>query len=245
MTILFSFAHPDDESFAGAGVACACRAAGDRVVLVTATRGDSGSAGTPPLCSRDELPQLREQELRKAADLLGIAEVVLLDYHDRTLADADPAEIRSHLVRLIRHHRPTIVLTFDPNGFNRHTDHVAISRFTSDAIAAAADERWLADAGPAHEVGRLLWTPPISPADAIRASSLHAQPGVDFVVDVSTWKEVKAAALRAHATQHVSVDKHFFSQPDVDQILGVEMFRHAWGPPLESRPARDIRAGLP
>ncbi|HUE88690.1 MAG TPA: PIG-L deacetylase family protein [Vicinamibacterales bacterium] len=244
MTILFCFAHPDDESFAAAGLACACRAAGDRVVLVTATRGESGSAGTPPLCSREELPARRERELRKAADLLGIAEVIVLDYHDRTLADVDPAEMRSRLVRLIRRHRPAIVLTFDPNGFNRHVDHVAISRFTSDAIAAAADQRWLPDAGPAHEVGRLLWTPPMSPADAIRASNLHTLPGVDFVVDLSAWKEVKAAALRAHETQHVSVDRHFFSQPDVDQILSVEMFRQTWGPPVESRPGRDVRAGL-
>ena len=78
MTVLFCFAHPDDESFAGAGLACACRAAGDRVVLVTATRGESGSTGTPPLYSREELPARREQELRKAADLLGISDVVLL-----------------------------------------------------------------------------------------------------------------------------------------------------------------------
>jgi LmbE family N-acetylglucosaminyl deacetylase len=244
MTFLFCFAHPDDESFAAAGLACACRAAGDRVVLVTATRGESGSAGTPPLCSREELPERREQELRIAADLLGIAEMVLLDYHDRTLADADPADMRSRLVRLIRQHRPAIVLTFDPNGFNRHVDHIAISRCTSDAIAAAADQRWLADAGPAHEVGRLLWTAPISPADAIRTANLDAQPGVDFVVDVSAWKKVTAAALRAHQTQHVSVDTHFFSQPDVDQVLSVEMFRQAWGPPVTSRPARDVRAGL-
>jgi N-acetylglucosamine malate deacetylase 2 len=244
MTLLFCFAHPDDESFAAAGLACVCRAAGDRVVLLTATRGESGSAGRPPLCTREELPERREWELRKAADLLGITDVVLLDYQDRTLAGVDPADVRSRLVRLIRQHRPAIVLTFDPNGFNRHVDHIAISRFTSDAIAAADDPRWLPDAGPAHQVGRLLWTPPPSPADANRASTLDTQPGVDFVVDTSAWKEVKAAALRAHETQHESVETRFFSQAEVDQILSVETFRHAWGPPLASRPARNVRAGL-
>jgi hypothetical protein len=36
-------------------------------VLVTATRGERGTCGTPPLCSIEELPHVREGELRAAA----------------------------------------------------------------------------------------------------------------------------------------------------------------------------------
>ena len=244
MVILFCFAHPDDESFAGAGLACACRARGDRVVLVTATRGQSGSAGTPPRCSREELPARRERELRKAADLLGISDVVLLDHHDQRLGDVDPVEMRRQLVPIIRRHRPAIVLTFDPNGFNNHIDHVAISRFAFDAIAAAGDHRWCPETGPPHHVERLLWPSPLAPADAVRLPHLEAEPGVDFLLDISPWKDVKAAALRAHETQHESVETHFFQHPDADRILSIEMFRQGYGPPLESRPAGDVRVGL-
>jgi N-acetylglucosamine malate deacetylase 2 len=48
--ILFCFAHPDDESFSGAGTAMKYAAAGARVVLVTATLGERGRNGDPPVC---------------------------------------------------------------------------------------------------------------------------------------------------------------------------------------------------
>jgi N-acetylglucosamine malate deacetylase 2 len=243
-TLLFSYAHPDDESFLGAGLAARCRAEGRKVVLVTATRGDEGSAGTPPLCTRSDLPARREAELREAAAIAGMNEVRVLGYRDRALADADPAEIRRQLVALIRSHRPAIVVTFDPNGFNQHPDHVAISRFTSEAVAAAADGRWCPDAGAPHDVQRVLWTPPLTPADAADAAALPEEPGIDFVIDTSRWRDIKAAALRAHRTQHVSIEKHFFSHRDVDRILSFEAYRHASGPTLSRRPCDDVWAGL-
>ena len=39
------------------------------MALVTATRGDAGSRGDPPLCTKEELPALREAELREAATI--------------------------------------------------------------------------------------------------------------------------------------------------------------------------------
>ena len=115
--------------------------AGSGVVLETATRGERGKRGQPPVCTEDELPACREKELREAAAIIGFHELHLLDYRDRELAGAPVDEMRRTLVPLIRRLRPAVVITFDPNGFNAHPDHVAISRFTSDAIAAAADPR--------------------------------------------------------------------------------------------------------
>jgi LmbE family N-acetylglucosaminyl deacetylase len=244
-TLLFSLAHPDDESFSGAGLACWCLAQHVRVVLVCATRGDRGKAGDASISGAPrDVAAAREQELRHAARVIGIEHVHQLGYRDRELADVDPAEIRRALIELIRRYRPAVVVTFDPNGFNRHPDHVAISRFTSDAIAAAADARWHADAGAPHVVQRLLWTPPLPPWDAVRAADITVEPGADFLVDISRWSATKAEALRAHRTQHESVEKHFFSQPDVDRILSIELYRHAWGPSLEARPSPNIFAGI-
>src|SRR6185436_15925293 len=160
--ILFVFAHPDDESFSGAGTAMKYAAAGVRSVLVTATRGERGKAGDPPICAPDDLPACRERELREAGRIIGFDELHILDYRDRELAEAPPDDIRRSLVSLIRRVRPSIVATFDPNGFNVHPDHVAISRFRSDAITAAADPRWYPDTGDCHAVPRLVWTPPIA-----------------------------------------------------------------------------------
>src|SRR6187399_63579 len=113
--ILFSFAHPDDESFAAAGTAMKYGTAGVRTVLVTATRGEQGKAGDPPVCAPDQLAAFREAELREAVRIIGFDELHLLDYRDRELADAPPDAVRESLVTIIRRTRPSVVASFDPN----------------------------------------------------------------------------------------------------------------------------------
>lgn len=243
-TLLLLFAHPDDETFLTGGVACRYASEGVRVVLATATLGESGKTGDPPVCTRDVLPAARERELRAAAALLGIAQVHLLGYRDRELASAPPDVIREQLVGLVRAWRPQVVVSFDPNGGNLHPDHVAISRFATDALVAAADPRWYPTSGPAHQVARLAWVPGRRPWQLVREADLAAQPGIDFVIDVSAWRDRKAAALRAHATQHQSAERNFFGQLDCDRLLGVELFRQAFGPRLARRPLDDLFGGL-
>jgi N-acetyl-1-D-myo-inositol-2-amino-2-deoxy-alpha-D-glucopyranoside deacetylase len=195
------------------------------------------------VCAPEELAACRERELRAAAATIGFDRLHLLGFRDRELADAPPDGVRFALVSILRSLRPQVVVTFDPNGFNAHPDHVAISRFTSDAVTAAADPRWYPEAGDAHQTGRLLWTPPFPPWEAVRLDGIGTHPAADFVLDVSAWRDRRAAALRAHRTQHLSVDKSFFSQPDVARILGTEVWRQAWGPRI-TRPARDVFDGL-
>ena len=242
--ILFSFAHPDDESFSAAGTAMKYRAAGVRTVLVTATRGEQGKAGDPPVCTPDQLAACREEELREAARIIGFDEVHVLDYRDRELAHAPPGAIGLSLVSIIRRTKPSVVASFDPNGFNVHPDHVAISRFTADEVAAAADPRWYPDTGDPHIVPRAVWTPPISAWEVGRTEHLDQRPGADFLLDVTPWRDRRVAALRAHRSQHLSIDRLFFSQPDPERILGVEVWRQAWGPPLSRRPSTDLMEGL-
>lgn len=242
--LLLCFAHPDDESVLAAGMACGLAAAGVPVTLIVATRGEAGKAGNPPVCTPEELPEVREAELREAARTIGIHDIHLLGYRDRELASAPHEAVREQMVALLRRYRPQVVLTFDPNGSNRHPDHIAISRFTSDAIAAAADDRWCPALGAAHHVSRLLWSPPQSPWHMMRQAGFPDLAGVDFVVDIRKWSQQKAAALRAHRTQHLSMERIFFSQPDVERLLSMEIFRQAWGPALRARPSGDIFSGL-
>ena len=53
-----------------------------------------------------------------------------------------------------------------------------------------------------------------------------------------------SAELRAHRTQHQSVDRHLFDKPDLDRILAREIWRQGFGPPVLRRPADDICSGL-
>jgi LmbE family N-acetylglucosaminyl deacetylase len=242
--LLACFAHPDDESVLTAGLIAKLLEQDVPVALVVATRGEAGKAGDPPICTADELPKVRAEELHRAVAILGLTDVTWLGCRDRELAGAPVETVRRQLVRLLRDRRPAVVVTFDPNGSNLHPDHVAISRFTSDAIAAAADPRWFPDEGAPHAVGRLLWSPPERPWRLMRMPGFPALPGVDFVVDVSAFAPRKAEALRAHRSQHLSLDRIFFSQPDVERLLSMELFRQAWGPALSQRPGHDVFAGL-
>ena len=218
-------------------------AAGARVVLSTATLGERGKCGDPAICAPTELPKVRERELRDAARIIGFDELELLGYRDRELAEAPVEEIRQTLVAVIRRTRPDVVFTFDPNGFNLHPDHVAISRFTSDAIAAAADARWFPDAGPAHVVRRLLWTPTLAPWEVAERGTVDFA-SADFVIDVAAWHDRRVQALRAHRTQHLSIDKYFFSRPHLERVLATEIWRQAFGPPIPHRPADDVLDSL-
>ena len=245
MACLFlSFAHPDDEAFLAGGTVSRYADAGVRIVLASAPRGDSGKTGDPPICSVEQLPEVRERELREAAAILGIAAVHMLGYRDRDLAAAPPDRIREQLVGLIRSESPSVVLTFDPNGANLHPDHVAISRFTSDAVAAAADPRWFPELGPPHAVQRLVWVAGRHPWEWARDDHPGARAGVDFLLDTSRWRERKLAALLSHRTQIASVTRHFVRHADRERVLSSEFFRQAWGPRLLTRPVSDLFDGL-
>ncbi len=77
-TLLAVYAHPDDESFASGGTIARLTADGVRVVLVCATRGEAGEISDPTLATPDNLAEVREAEMRCAAEELGISELVLL-----------------------------------------------------------------------------------------------------------------------------------------------------------------------
>ena len=234
--LLLLFAHPDDESFFVAGTIARYSTAGVPIALVCATRGERGS--TADLCTIEELPRVREAELLDAARVLGIQTVEMLPYEDQKLWSAPVDEIRRSLVAAIRRHRPEIVITFDPNGGNRHTDHMSISQFASDAIAAATDFRWYPETGPAHFIHRLLWQAPILPFELGGTADLAKQPGADILIDIAPFRDKKLDALRAHRTQFPGLNK-IFSREDA---LSLEGFRVAWGPRPQSVPANDLFA---
>src|SRR5215467_4427672 len=81
-TILAIFAHPDDESLACGGTLARLADAGARVVLMCGSRGESGSISDPALVADGDLGAVRTHELREAAAVLGITEVIVLSHPD-------------------------------------------------------------------------------------------------------------------------------------------------------------------
>ncbi|HSR52447.1 MAG TPA: PIG-L deacetylase family protein [Acidobacteriota bacterium] len=243
--LLYSYAHPDDESFLVAGTSCLYSRQGVTIVLATATLGQKGRRGEPALCSRRELPEVRRKELEEARQLLGIGHVEVFGYQDKELDQAPAEDMRERLTALIRRWRPQVVCTFDPHGLNRHPDHIAISRFTADALSAAADPRYRADLGASHRVQRLLWTPFEPPWEFPEPEPpWPRRPGADFILDIREFAQQKEAALKAHRTQWPSIQRCFFPEDEKGERLSAEVFRQAWGPEVPERPCDDLFAGI-
>ena len=170
-SLLAVFAHPDDEAFGTGGSLAryACQE-GVQTWLVCATRGEVGEISDPSLATPETLGQVREGELRCAAETMGIAELIFLDYRDSGMAGTDenkdprafinaPAEeVIYRLVGIMRRLRPQVVTTFEPFGGYGHPDHIAIHKHTVAAFHAAADPQRWPELGPAWQAQRLFYT---------------------------------------------------------------------------------------
>jgi N-acetylglucosamine malate deacetylase 2 len=238
--ILFIGAHPDDETFFAAGTFAKYREQGVDIHVLCATRGDQGKSGG--CCTPEELPVVRERELRDATNAIGGAHIDFLPYLDKRLGEAPIEEIRTQLVTAIRRIRPDIVMTFDPHGANQHPDHIAISRFVTDALPIAADPRWLVETGASYQVDRLLWTPPTILFRLAAEADPRELPGFDFVIDVEGWREQKTKAFEAHRTQFPGLKKLFFDDPNGQRTFGIEAFRMAAGRRPAVLPSNDLFA---
>jgi len=219
LRLLCILAHPDDESLGLGGILAKYGAEGVETYLVTATRGEQGWFGPPEENpGPTELGKIREGELKEAANVLGLREVNLLDYHDGELDKADQRLFTQKLVGHIRRIRPHVVVTFDHNGVYGHPDHIATTRAATAAILAAADAAFVQPGGLApHTVSKLYyfaWTDEVRQAYEKAFGELVMQ--VDGVErravpwphwTISTWIDTSAhwetvwEAIRCHCTQ--------------------------------------------
>jgi LmbE family N-acetylglucosaminyl deacetylase len=203
-TMLGVWAHPDDEAYLSAGLTVMALAAGWRVVVATATRGELGSTEVPA----EHLGVLRQREIAASLGILGVDDHRWLR-GTRPLVDGGLADVPEHegadmVAALLDDVRPDLVVTFGPDGLTGHSDHRAVSRWTARAWQRAGTDadlwyaaltsdfldRWgalCADAGVWMDGG---------PPEPVRAADLvHVQACSGALLDQ------KYAALAAHGSQ--------------------------------------------
>jgi N-acetyl-1-D-myo-inositol-2-amino-2-deoxy-alpha-D-glucopyranoside deacetylase len=205
-TLLAMFAHPDDEAFGTGGTLAHYAATGARVALVCATRGEVGEIADRDLATPETLGQVRETELRCAAQTLGVAEVIFLGYRDsgmagtpenddpRAFMNAPAEEVIARLVGVIRRLRPQVVVTFEPNGGYGHPDHMAIQRYAVAAFHAAADPARYPDQGPPWQPARLFYTAIprsffLEMSDRLNAMGVDTSQFAHFEEDGAGWPD--------------------------------------------------------
>jgi LmbE family N-acetylglucosaminyl deacetylase len=194
--VLSIHAHPDDQEFTVAGTLARWARDGAEIVTVCLTHGDAGSNRfTPADMTRARLARIREEEQRAACRVLGIKDVVFLDYEDGVLTPT--IEMRREVTRLIRRYRPDTVVCGDPtmrfygNQYMNHPDHRVAADVTLDAVFPSAETRFifpelLEEGLPPHHV-REVW--------------LHGSSTSDTFVDIAATLPLKIQALREHHSQ--------------------------------------------
>lgn len=131
-TILCVWAHPDDETFCAGGLLAAAVANGQRVVCVTATRGELGVQDETKW-PQAQLGEIRSKELAEALEILGIQEHYWLDCEDGKCGDTD-RDAKVEIQKIIYETKPDTIITFGPDGLTGHPDHIAVSGWVKEAV---------------------------------------------------------------------------------------------------------------
>ena len=186
--VLVLSAHPDDAEFGAAGTVARWTDEGKKIVYVICTNGDKGTSDRT--LAPDQLLKIRKKEQQAAAEVLGVQEVVFLDFPDQGLEDT-PA-LRKQIVRLIRTYQPGALVTSDPyRRYLWHRDHRIIGQVAMDAVFPYARDHlaypdMLAQGLEPHKVAEILF---------------WGAEDINYRSDITDTFDRKIDALRCHASQ--------------------------------------------
>ncbi|HVT75759.1 MAG TPA: PIG-L family deacetylase [Acidimicrobiales bacterium] len=235
-TLVCFHAHPDDESIGTGGTIAKAVKEGHRVVVITATRGEHGEYPEGFLEPGESLAERREQEMAAAAEVLGLARHVFLDYRDSGMIgtpendapeafwQADLEEAARRVAAILEEENADVLTVYDENGIYGHPDHIKVWQVGVRAAQIAGTPK-------VYEatVNRTAWRrqaqqmddPPQDGPRTIESPLGVEEEFITTAIDVRDFVDVKKQALRAHASQ-VTEDSFFLAMPD-------EAFREGFG----------------
>jgi bacillithiol biosynthesis deacetylase BshB2 len=209
--VLVVFPHPDDEAFGVSGTMAAYIENGTPVTYACLTLGEMGrNLGDPPFATRESLPLIRKEELKNAAKSIGLEDLRMLGYRDKTVEFEDPEKIIADITSIINEVNPSLIITFYP-GYAVHPDH--------DATGAAV----------VKAVERIV--PSERPTLYLLAFSNGCEQDIgqaDIVHDVTEFAPKKIACLLSHQSQVQLFagleEKYALGDPDVVERVTMERF---------------------
>lgn len=216
--ILVVFPHPDDEAFGAAGTIVLDTKKGVPVTYACLTLGEMGrNMGNPIFANRETLPQLRKKELIEACKVMGIQDLRMLGFRDKTLEFEEESILISKIKEIIDEIKPSLVITHYPN-HGVHPDHDACGWATVKAVS-------LLKAGERPEVHCI----------ALTKNRIEALGEPNISVDISSVSNVKLDTIKAHRSQTEGmigeIEKQLDEQnPQIQNWLKTESF---WTYPFE------------
>lgn len=210
--VLLVFPHPDDEAFTCAGAVRLQANMGVPVTYACLTLGEMGrNLGNPPFATRESLPEIRRVELQAASDAMGISDLRMLGFRDKTIEFEDDEKMVKLVQGLINELNPSLIFTFLP-GFAVHPDHEATARAVVEAVRRL----------PKGERPN-IWACGFANDTVEKNGEEHIK------LDVSSVKMDKLAALRAHSSQTAwmmaeTTKRVEDGQPMSESWLNVEKF---------------------
>jgi LmbE family N-acetylglucosaminyl deacetylase len=219
-SILAISAHPDDETLFGGGMLAMCAEKGHRVTILETTRGEGGEVGEPPLTTRDNLGAYREQEVRKAAGILGVDNIYFLPFIDPYMEingiarriDISLEEFSGAIEDYLKCIQPDVVITHGSNGEYGHPQHIFTYQATRRALANGHGD-----------IALMSWCAWYEPSE--RERILNKDDPADMLLDVSPWLDAKIAAALCHQTQHAMFLRNSGAPSVEDMVWKTESFR--------------------
>jgi len=170
-------AHPDDVEIGMGGTIAKYTQKGLKVGICDLTKAELSSNGTI---------SIRQEEAKRAGEILGISKRIQLSIPDRGLYLHD--SYIKEIAEIIRTYKPRIV--FAPYYKDRHPDHGNCSRLIEEAVFSAGIKKYQDKLGlAAHRVQHVYF---------YIINGFHKP---NFVVDISETIERKLNSLRAYNSQ--------------------------------------------
>ncbi|EKN69224.1 hypothetical protein BABA_10936 [Neobacillus bataviensis LMG 21833] len=182
--VLVVFPHPDDEAFGVSGTLATHVQNGTPVTYACLTLGEMGrNMGNPPFTNRENLPKIRKEELKAAARAIGIQDLRMLGFRDKTIEFEDEDYMTNTMLAIIEEVNPSLIITFYP-GYSVHPDHDA----TGAAVVRAVEKMPAAARPTLHCV-------------AFSNNCIEELGEADIIINITPVADKKLAAIRAHRSQ--------------------------------------------
>ena len=186
LDVLAVGAHPDDVEIGCGGTLARLAAQGYRVGIVDLTDGEP-TPGSPG-------PEVRLAEARRAAETLGAVDRVTLDLPNRRLFDS--FESRVALAKVLRTHRPRLVLALGGKTPLASPDHFQAGLIAEAAVFYSRLTKW-----EEHFDGLPPCSQPALMYYLLALRSLGSAQPNGVVLDIGDAFETKLAAIACYQTQ--------------------------------------------